>query len=127
MDAALAHTTCSACGAALGAGAVGCEQCDAAHGWRWLAAEQDRAGVPPGNEHAIRVATAVARLAHRFPAHMVPRYAVTLPLLIAGGLSAGGDARAAQRWLGNGGTLRALDSAPSTTAIKELVRHGRPQ
>jgi hypothetical protein len=122
MDAALGHTSCSECGAALGSGAVGCDQCDAAHGWRWLAAEQDRPGVPPGNEHAIRVATAVARVSHRFPAHMVPRYAVTLPLLIAGGLPAGGDARAAQRWLDKGGTLEALDAAPSTAAIKDLVR-----
>ncbi|HTF12504.1 MAG TPA: hypothetical protein VK659_30475 [Asanoa sp.] len=31
--------------------------------------------------------------------------------------------RAAQRWLDNGGTLEALDAAPSTAAIKELVRH----
>jgi hypothetical protein len=48
-------------------------------------------------------------------------------LLIAGGLRAGGDARAAQRWLDNGGTLEALDSAPLTGAIKDLVRQPRPQ
>ncbi|MEV4620371.1 hypothetical protein AB0J74_16910 [Asanoa sp. NPDC049573] len=127
LDGALAHTTCAVCGAVLGSGAVGCRDCDAAHGWRWLAAEPERPGAPPGNEHAIRVATAVARVPHRFPAHMVPRYAVLLPLLIAGGLPAGGDARAAQRWLDNGGALEALDAAPSTAAIRELLRQPRPQ
>ncbi|WP_203704741.1 hypothetical protein [Asanoa iriomotensis] len=122
LDGALAHTDCPACGAALGSGPVGCGECDVAHDWRWLAAEPDRQGVPPGNEHAIRVATAVARVAHRFPAHMVPRYAATLPLLIAGGLPGGDDARAANRWLDSGGTLDALDAAASTAEIAALVR-----
>ncbi|MEV0713742.1 hypothetical protein [Asanoa sp. NPDC050611] len=122
LDGALDHTTCPSCGDRLGSGPVGCGECDTAHDWRWLAAEPDRQGVPPGNEHAIRVATAVARVPHRFPPHMVPRYAVTLPLLIAGGLPAGSDARAADRWLDNGGTLEALDAAASTTEIAEMVR-----
>ncbi|MDG4824140.1 hypothetical protein O7635_20000 [Asanoa sp. WMMD1127] len=124
-DAALGLSPCLSCGAAggLGAGPESCLDCTAAHDWRWLAAETDRPGVPPGNEHAIRVATAVARIPHRFPAHMVPRYAAFLPMLIAGTLPAGGDARAAQRWLNTGGTLEALDAAPSTSAIADLVRH----
>jgi hypothetical protein len=122
LDAALTHTVCGACGVALGSGPESCADCTAAHGWRWLAAEPDRPGVPPGNEHAIRVATAVVRVPHRFPAHMVPRYAVFLPMLIAGLLPAGGTARAAQRWLNSGGTLDALDAAPSTAAIADLVR-----
>ncbi|GIF76338.1 hypothetical protein [Asanoa siamensis] len=122
LDGALDHTACSTCGAALGSGATGCAECDTAHGWRWLAAEPDRPGVPPGNEHAIRVATAVARVPYRFPAHMVPRYAVTLPLLIAGGLPSGADARAADRWLDNGGSLEALDAAADTAEITGLIR-----
>jgi len=122
LDAALTHTACGACGAELGSGPESCVECTAAHGFRWLAAEPERPGVPPGNEHAIRVATAVVRVPHRFPAHMVPRYAVFLPLLIAGLLPSGGTARAAQRWLNSGGTLEALDAAPTTAAIANLVR-----
>lgn len=86
VDAALVRLTCPECGAALGNGPAGCVPCDTAHGNRWLGAEPDRPGVPRGNEHAIRVASTLPRVPHRFPAHTVRLYAALLPFTIAGDL-----------------------------------------
>lgn len=84
VDAALMRLRCDACGEALGAGAVGCAPCDLAHGFRFAAREPDRAGVAPGNEHAIRVSAAIQRLPHRYPAWAVAGNRLRLPLFLAG-------------------------------------------
>ncbi|WP_459799175.1 hypothetical protein [Herbidospora sp. RD11066] len=65
VDAAMDRVPCGECGAFLGRGPVGCGPCDLAHGFRFSARETDRAGVPPGNEHAIRVNVAIIRNPHR--------------------------------------------------------------
>lgn len=84
VDAALLRLRCEACGTALGSGAMGCAACDLAHGFRFAAREPDRPGVPPGNEHAIRVSAAVLRAPHRHPAWAVESNRVHLPLFLAG-------------------------------------------
>lgn len=103
VDAALDRLRCVSCGLPLGRGPLGCPGCDSAHERRWLAAEPDRPHVPPGNEHAIRVATAVARLPHRFAAQMVPLYAANLPLLLAGQMPHRGLPSAIKRYAERGG------------------------
>lgn len=84
VDAALMRLRCDDCGSELGAGPVGCGPCDLAHGFRLAAREPDRPGVPPGNEHAIRVPTAVLRAPHRYPDWAVEANRIHLPLFLAG-------------------------------------------
>lgn len=84
VDAALLRLPCNACGEALGMGPVGCGPCDLAHGFRFAAREPDRPGVPPGNEHAIRVSAAIQRAPHRYPAWTVAGNRLRLPLFLAG-------------------------------------------
>lgn len=86
VDAALERSTCPECGGELGAGARGCWPCDLADGNRFLAREPDRPGVPPGNEHAVRVALTVVRFPHRWPASAVEGDRLLLPLFAAGDL-----------------------------------------
>jgi len=86
VDAALDRLTCEGCGERLGAGARGCAPCDLADGFRYAAREVDRPGVPPGNEHAVRVAWAVARHPHRVRPRAVCGMELGLHLLYAGGL-----------------------------------------
>ncbi|MEV4265428.1 hypothetical protein [Kribbella sp. NPDC049584] len=83
VDGALDHLTCPDCGSTLGAGA-GCARCDQANGFRFAARETDRPGVPPGNEHAIRVSSAVARTRNRYTARARAGYELLLPDLLAG-------------------------------------------
>ncbi|MEU8221939.1 hypothetical protein [Kribbella sp. NPDC048915] len=84
VDGALNQLTCPDCGATLGAGATGCPTCDRANGFRFAARETDRPGVPPGNEHAIRVSSAVARTRHRYSPRARAGYELLLPDLLAG-------------------------------------------
>ena len=86
MDGALKQLTCPDCGAQLGAGSLGCPSCDRANGFRFAARETDRPGVPPGNEHAIRVSSAVARTRHRYSPRARAGYEIVLPELLAGAL-----------------------------------------
>ena len=60
--------------------------CDQANGFRFGAREVDRPGVPPGNEHAIRVSSAVARTRHRYSPRARAGYELFLPDLLAGAL-----------------------------------------
>ncbi len=57
-----------------------------ADGFRFAAREVDRPGVPPGNEHAIRVASAVARTRDRYSPRARVGYELLLPDLIDGAL-----------------------------------------
>lgn len=84
VDAALDRLPCPDCEAALGRGIRGCPSCDMADGFRFAGQEPDRDGVPPGNEHAIRVSTAVLRSPHRYPTWAVRANEVHLPLFLAG-------------------------------------------
>lgn len=86
VDAALEQLGCDECGERLGAGPLGCAKCDLANGFRFAAHEVDRPNVPPGNEHAIRVASAVARTRHRYLPRARCGYELALPDLLAGKL-----------------------------------------
>lgn len=86
VDAALDRKTCRQCGSRLGAGPVGCDPCDLANGFRFAGLEVDRPGVLAGNEHALRVAAAVARTRHRYTPRARCGYELVLPELLAGGL-----------------------------------------
>ncbi|WP_283133429.1 hypothetical protein [Rhizohabitans arisaemae] len=61
VDAALDRLVCPDCGDRLSRGPTDCAACNLAHGFRYVAIETDRPGVPPGNEHAIRVNVSVVR------------------------------------------------------------------
>jgi hypothetical protein len=86
VDGALKQLTCPDCGSGLGAGPTGCVSCDRANGFRFAAREIDRPDVPPGNEHAIRVSSAVARTRHRYSPRARAGYELYLPDLLAGTL-----------------------------------------
>ena len=84
VDAALERLRCTECDAELGAGPRGCAPCDIADGFRFAAREVDRAGMPRGNEHAIRVSSAILRAPHRYPPYIVRGNELFLPLFTAG-------------------------------------------
>ncbi|GAA4598661.1 hypothetical protein GCM10023194_76740 [Planotetraspora phitsanulokensis] len=86
FDAALDRLTCDDCGDRLGRGLAGCPGCDLAHGFRYAAIETDRSGVPPGNEHAIRVNVSVVRRPHGISAPELLGRSLFLPFLLAGAL-----------------------------------------
>ena len=86
VDGALDQLTCPDCGRTLGSGDTSCTPCNQANGFRFAARETDRPGVPPGNEHAIRVSSAVARTRHRYTPRARAGYELLLPDLLAGAL-----------------------------------------
>ncbi|MGO1056693.1 hypothetical protein [Crossiella sp. CA198] len=94
VDGALNRLTCQDCHSTLGAGRVGCHRCDQANGYRFAAKEIDRPHVPPGNEHAIRVASAVARTRHRYSPRARCGYELALPGLLDGDLPTTAEAQA---------------------------------
>lgn len=96
VDAALNRLTCEDCRSTLGAGQVGCDRCDQANGYRFAAREIDRPRVPPGNEHALRVASAVARTRHRYSPRARCGYELALPDLLDGNLPTTAEAQAAK-------------------------------
>jgi hypothetical protein len=93
VDGALARLTCEECGSSLGAGPVGCAKCDLANGFRFAAREVDRPDVAPGNEHAIRVSSAVARTRDRYSPRARCGYELLLPELLAGQLPTTAEAQ----------------------------------
>ncbi|MEU4193852.1 hypothetical protein AB0E69_18275 [Kribbella sp. NPDC026611] len=86
VDGALKQLTCEDCGKSLGAGDAGCASCDRANGFRFAAQEVDRPQVPPGNEHALRVSSAVARTRNRYSPRARAGYELLLPDLLDGAL-----------------------------------------
>ncbi|HZM81407.1 MAG TPA: hypothetical protein VFC19_37245 [Candidatus Limnocylindrales bacterium] len=98
-DAALDRIVCHECGSRLGRGPANCHPCQLADGNRYASIEIDRPGVPPGNEHAIRVNVAVLRRAHILsPAELMGRR-LLLPMLIAGELPTTAEAQRAAKLL----------------------------
>lgn len=118
VDAALTKLGCDDCGNGLGAGPVGCHACDQANGFRFAARETDRPDVPPGNEHAIRVASAVARTRDRYTARARCGYEVSLPYLLAGDLPTTAQAQALKAIIN---TL-SEDELEKVVAPEDLVR-----
>ncbi|MFI6283303.1 hypothetical protein ACIBCM_00875 [Streptomyces sp. NPDC051018] len=86
VDAALDRLVCGDCGERLGRGPVGCAPCDLAHGFRYTAIETDRPGVPPGNEHAVRVNVSVVRRPHVTSPNELLVRRMMLPAILAGAL-----------------------------------------
>ncbi|WDV49174.1 hypothetical protein PV963_01100 [Streptomyces coeruleorubidus] len=84
VDAALDRLVCPDCGDRLARGPAGCPACDRAHGFRYAAIETDRPGVPPGNEHAIRVNVSVVRRPQVSSGSEVLVRRMLLPLLLVG-------------------------------------------
>ena len=84
VDAALDHIRCDECGARLGSGPRGCPECDFADGHRFAGRETNPPGALPGNEHAIRVSSAVLRAPRRYPVSAVRGNELFLPLFLAG-------------------------------------------
>jgi hypothetical protein len=84
VDAALDRLVCSDCGDRLGRGPVGCAACDLAHGFRYAAIETDRPGVPPRNEHAVRVNVSVVRRPHFTSENELLVRRLLLPVLLVG-------------------------------------------
>ncbi|WP_203591130.1 hypothetical protein [Streptomyces sp. SID13031] len=96
VDGALKQLSCDKCGSGLGAGPIGCAKCDLANGFRFAAREVDRPNVAPGNEHAIRVASAVARTRHRYTPRARCGYELGLPDLLAGEMLTTAEAQRAK-------------------------------
>jgi hypothetical protein len=84
FDAALDRLTCPECGGRLGVGPLDCAPCEVAHGNRYAAIEIDRPGVPPGNEHAVRVNVSVVRKPHMTSPQELLARRLLLPLLLVG-------------------------------------------
>lgn len=96
VDGALEQLACPDCGSTLGSGHTTCARCNQANGFRFAARETDRPGVPPGNEHAIRVSSAVARTRHRYSPRARAGYELLLPDLLAGALPTTAQAQRAK-------------------------------
>ncbi|GIG68065.1 hypothetical protein [Phytomonospora endophytica] len=99
VDAALDRLECVECGSVLARGPVTCRRCAFHHDARFAAREVDRVDVPPGNEHAVRVAFAVARGGRRYNARVRAGFELSLPLVVAGELPTTRQAQAARALL----------------------------
>ncbi|MEU9836689.1 hypothetical protein AB0D67_34570 [Streptosporangium sp. NPDC048047] len=108
VDAALDRLTCGECGSALGRGPLGCPPCALADGFRYSAIETDRPGVPPGNEHAVRVAVAVVRAGHRHSDRALLGWRVALPEVLDGFLPTTAQAQAIRARINHGATYAEL-------------------
>lgn len=84
VDGALDRIVCDGCGDRLGRGPMNCSACNLAHGFRYAAIETDRPGVPPGNEHAIRVNVSVVRRPQMTSAQELLARRLFLPGLLVG-------------------------------------------
>jgi ribosomal protein L40E len=121
VDAALDRVTCPECGAGLPKGPASCQSCAYYNGMRFGAREIDRPNVPAGNEHAIRVAAAVARTRHRYSPRARVGYELALPDLVAGSLPTTAQAQAAKALI-NKLTPEECDRVTSFADVEALAR-----
>ncbi|MFC7548770.1 hypothetical protein [Plantactinospora sp. GCM10030261] len=121
VDGAFDQLTCPACGSRLAHGPTACETCEFHHRMRFGAREVDRRHVPPGNEHALRVASAVARTRDRYSPRARVGYELTLPDLVAGALPTTRQAQAAKALI-NQLSDDECDRVASLTEVEDLVR-----
>lgn len=108
VDAAYDRLACTECGSRLSRGPSGCAACDLANGFRYVAIEVDRPGVPPGNEHALRVNVSVVRRPSGISWREVAARRLSLPFLLDGHLPTIKQAQAARALLNQGGTAEDL-------------------
>jgi hypothetical protein len=119
VDAALDRLRCELCRSFLGRGARGCPPCDLADGFRFAAQEHDRPGVPRGNEHAVRVSTAILRAPHRYDDWIVDSNRLFLPLFVDGQMP---TRRQQESLLAVRGRIRSeLSDLEHATTFDELV------
>jgi hypothetical protein len=102
-------------------GFVTCQTCTYYHGMRFGAREVDRPNVPAGNEHAIRVAFAVAHTRTRYSPRARIGYELLLPELLAGTLPTTDQAQAAKAMI-NKLTPEECDHVTSLAGVKDLTR-----
>ncbi|MEV0697601.1 hypothetical protein AB0I53_06740 [Saccharopolyspora sp. NPDC050389] len=93
VDAALDRITCDECGDRLSRGPADCAACNLAHGFRYAAVETDRPGVPPLNEHAVRVNVSVVRRPQVTSAKELLARRLLLPALLVGFLPTTAEAQ----------------------------------
>lgn len=110
VDAAYDRLRCGECGDRLSRGPAGCGPCDLANGFRFVAIEIDRPGVPPGNEHALRVNVSVVRRPHWVSAAELLGRRLSLPVLLEGRLPTTAQAQAARALLNKGATAEELQT-----------------
>ena len=122
VDAALDLLRCRECGAGLGAGPRTCTSCARHDGFRYAGREVDRPGVAAGNEHALRVASAVARAPHRHSPRARLGFELALPGLLAGDLPTTGEAQAARRLI-NELTIEECQRVSSMDEVADLARY----
>ncbi|MET9064395.1 hypothetical protein [Streptosporangium sandarakinum] len=108
VDAAYDRLICAECGNALSRGPAGCAACNLANGFRYVAVEIDRPGVPPGNEHALRVNVSVVRRPSRISWREVLERRRLLPYLLDGHLPTTRQAQAFRALHNEGGTAEDL-------------------
>jgi hypothetical protein len=123
VDAALHRLSCRDCKFALTTGPVTCRTCTYYHGLRFAAREVDRPHVHAGNEHAVRVAGAVARTRTRYSAHARVGYELVLPELLTGTVPTTVQAVAARAMI-NKLTPEECDQVTSLTDVEKRA-HGR--
>lgn len=93
VDAALDRITCGECGGPLSRGPMDCAACNLAHGFRYAAIETDRPGVPPLNEHGVRVNVSVVRRPQMTSAKELLARRLLLPALLVGFLPTNAEAQ----------------------------------
>jgi hypothetical protein len=111
VDAAYDRLTCGECGGRLSRGPASCAACNLANGFRYSAIEIDRPGVPPGNEHALRVNVAVTRRPDGNSASEVLLRRLSLPVLLEGRLPSTAQAQATKAMANNGATEEEIAAA----------------
>lgn len=125
VDAALSRLRCADCGDELGGGPRDCARCELADGFRFAAVEVDAPGIPPGTEHATRVAYVVARHRHRYPPRARCGFEILLPELLAGRLPTTPQAQAARAAIDRLDDSE-VETVTSLAEVVALVEH-RPR
>ncbi len=118
VDAALIRRSCAECGDELGAGPMNCGNCAQADGFRFAAIEIDRPATPPGTEHGLRVATAVARSRHRYGVRARCGFELGLPGLLEGELPGTPQAQACRAAINK----LTEEECERVTSFEEVVR-----